>query len=249
MPLLALGYGSFGDIVATAQLVVKIMILLRHRRLSSEWTETETGLKSLGNDLAQLTVMPVEETPFSVHVAGRIQDEISRCHLTMCRFYSKVSSSRGTFQTILFALSEEKLLASFRMRVIEHRMALASLVGLVNCGALMNGQDRVDQALTQITAHCEKILAVMTVVPRGVLQETFAVLSPVGVAISIPVVLCSSYQDLDRILKAYLHGHREAGSTYVERGDYNIVSPDGDIIRPPQFIHRRAVLNAEMRMA
>jgi hypothetical protein len=49
-------------------------------------------------------------------------------------------------------------------------------------------------------------------------------------------ILICFVKDLDRIIKACLHGRREAGWRYVERGDYNIVSPAGDIVRPPEFL-------------
>jgi len=41
---------------------------------------------------------------------------------------------------------------------------------------------------------------------------------------------------LDRILKAYVHDRRAAGATYVERADYTVVSPDGNVIRPLEFM-------------
>jgi hypothetical protein len=46
-------------------------------------------------------------------------------------------------------------------------------------------------------------------------------------------------QDLDQILKAYLFNHPDAGSKYVNRGDYNIVSAEGEVI--PRSNLRRQV--------
>ncbi|KAF8210890.1 hypothetical protein K438DRAFT_99832 [Mycena galopus ATCC 62051] len=68
--------------------------------------------------------------------------------------------------------------------------------------------------------------------PRSISEPVFLVLDPVGRAITIQLSHCHNFDDLDRILKAYLHGRPQAGSSYVERGDYNIVSSDGTIIPP-----------------
>ncbi|KAJ7739880.1 hypothetical protein B0H16DRAFT_1890952 [Mycena metata] len=55
MPAFAFAYGSFGDILATGQLIVKIIVNLRRGTRSDECAETEKELKSLGGDLANLT--------------------------------------------------------------------------------------------------------------------------------------------------------------------------------------------------
>ncbi|KAJ7739870.1 hypothetical protein B0H16DRAFT_1729247 [Mycena metata] len=61
MPAFAFAYGSFGDILATGQLIVKIIIILRQGTRSDECAETEKELKSLGGDLANLTRMPTDD--------------------------------------------------------------------------------------------------------------------------------------------------------------------------------------------
>lgn len=54
-------------------------------------------------------------------------------------------------------------------------------------------------------------------------------------------------QDLDRILKAHLHDRPQAGSRYVERGDYSVVSTDGIVLRPFELAGRlRAGIQLEI---
>lgn len=48
-------------------------------------------------------------------------------------------------------------------------------------------------------------------------------------------------KDLDRIIKACLVGRPDAGTYYVERGDYGIVFEDGRFIAPVEFAERVGV--------
>ncbi|KAJ7862149.1 hypothetical protein B0H14DRAFT_3863213 [Mycena olivaceomarginata] len=72
-------------------------------------------------------------------------------------------------------------------------------------------------------------------VPRGVSDDLFYVMDPVGGYIPVPLQYCRDYQILDNILKAYLRGLPQAGGRYVERGDYGIVSEGGSFIVPIKF--------------
>jgi hypothetical protein len=49
------------------------------------------------------------------------------------------------------------------------------------------------------------------------------------------IPLNNFHQDLDRIIKAYLANRPDAGADYIERGDYEIVSGEGNIILPVEF--------------
>ncbi|KAJ7752990.1 hypothetical protein B0H16DRAFT_782946 [Mycena metata] len=68
--------------------------------------------------------------------------------------------------------------------------------------------------------------------PRDILDPVFFLTDPLGRTITIQLSYCDGFNDLDRILKAHLHNRPQAGSRYVERGDYNVVSPSGVVIRP-----------------
>ncbi|KAJ7728786.1 hypothetical protein B0H14DRAFT_3000610 [Mycena olivaceomarginata] len=66
--------------------------------------------------------------------------------------------------------------------------------------------------------------------PRDISDPFFYVRNPLGERIPILLSHYHIFDDLDRILRAYLYKRPDAGSTYVERGDYSIVSTDGAII-------------------
>ncbi|KAJ7017726.1 hypothetical protein C8F04DRAFT_1154853 [Mycena alexandri] len=74
---------------------------------------------------------------------------------------------------------------------------------------------------------------------HGVLDPVFFVVDPLGRPITVQLSHCHSFHDLDRILKAYLFNHPDAGSQYVSRGDYNIISTEGEVI--PRSNLRRKV--------
>ncbi|KAJ7064273.1 hypothetical protein C8F01DRAFT_1250527 [Mycena amicta] len=266
MPTLSLAYGSFGDILATAQLVAKIVLFLRRGgTLSRAQTETETELKALGSDLALLTL----HQPSAPTITVRIQEEVVCCHRVMARFFARISSSQGLVQKIMWALSEEKELAAFRAQVIERRTALGVLIGLMNScvilkyigptlikgrGDLAAVRNRVDEVgghghalirdvhehvnglAQQLAAYQAQIVALVAHVPHGVSEDTFTVLSQTGVPIPISLAYCTSYEVLDGILKTYMRGRTEAGGDYVERGDYNIAWPDGEEIESAQLM-------------
>ncbi|KAJ7146909.1 hypothetical protein C8R44DRAFT_758463 [Mycena epipterygia] len=71
--------------------------------------------------------------------------------------------------------------------------------------------------------------------PRDISDPVFFVTDPLGRTITIQLSYCDGFNDLDRILKAHLHDRPQAGSRYVERGDYNVVSTEGIVIRPLDF--------------
>ncbi|KAF7360456.1 hypothetical protein MVEN_00776000 [Mycena venus] len=200
MSAFAFTYGSFGDILATGQLVAKVIVLLRNGRRSSECAETEKELKSLGTDLENITHIPLDQahqsspiTPLSI--AARIGDEVHRCHLIILRFFQKINASGNCFM--------HKLL----MRVIERRTALSVVVGMMNSGTLLAVQDRVNKVgigntqiqedvsnlAQQLATYQQQIVAVVRNVSYGVPGEAFVVVSSAGVPIPIPLVYCSTY--------------------------------------------------------
>ncbi|KAJ7881225.1 hypothetical protein B0H13DRAFT_2049691 [Mycena leptocephala] len=82
--------------------------------------------------------------------------------------------------------------------------------------------------IRQVGTEVQRITAKMSL--HDILDPVFFVVDPVGRPIPIPLSHFTGFNDLDRILKAYLFNRPEAGSRYVDRGDYNIVSTQGDII-------------------
>ncbi|KAF7325312.1 hypothetical protein MVEN_02631600 [Mycena venus] len=162
MSAFAFTYGSFGDILATGQLVAKVIVLLRNGRRSSECAETEKELKSLGTDLENITHIPLDEahqsSPITLSIAARIRDEVHHCHLIILRFFQKINASdNGFMHKLLWAASEEKELTAFRMRVIERRTALSVVVGMMNSGTLLAVQDRVNQHIRRSTKNSQVV--------------------------------------------------------------------------------------------
>ncbi|KAJ7755875.1 hypothetical protein B0H16DRAFT_1886161 [Mycena metata] len=213
MPAFAFAYGSFGDILAMGQLIIKISIILRRRGAQSdECAETEKEFKSLGGDLANLTRMPVDDAvqtlPLAQSVADRVQEEIRQCHRLMVHFFSRMNATSGLFQRLIWAVSEERELATFRMRIIERRTALGVVVGILNSGMLLAVQNHVIEGNTetqhtvvngvnslaqQLAMYQQQIIAVVRQVSRGVVEDLFVVISPTGVSIPVPLAYCSTY--------------------------------------------------------
>ncbi|KAJ7741051.1 hypothetical protein B0H16DRAFT_1464606 [Mycena metata] len=305
MPVFALAYGSLGDFVTTIELIVSIVNFMRADGAPSHaWTETEDELKALCN---QLTYLRLRLSTLDPLVALQITQEVVRCHSVLKRFSEKIKSAEGWMQKFARAISAEKVLAGFKRDVVDRRIALGVLIGLMNLGGLSVVGDRVKeisgqveevgkelgaglaavntqveevgkeveavtsqvqvahadvavigarvntvgvevrrghdlirdahQSLAQLFAnHQAQMVSVITHLPRGVAAEVFVVLSPTGVYIPIPIVYCTSYEDMDRILKTYICGGRQPGSRYVAQGNYRIISPDGKVVHPAQFI-------------
>ncbi|KAJ7482465.1 hypothetical protein FB451DRAFT_120211 [Mycena latifolia] len=86
----------------------------------------------------------------------------------------------------------------------------------------------IREEIRQVGTEVQRIIAQMPL--HGIRDPVFFVVDPVGRPIPIPLSHFTGFNDLDRILKAYLFNRPEAGSRYVDRGDYNIVSTQGDVI-------------------
>ncbi|KAJ7433212.1 hypothetical protein FB451DRAFT_1314614 [Mycena latifolia] len=107
------------------------------------------------------------------------------------------------------------------------------LLGVIVSGYLATQISRMGSEIRQVGTDIHQIL--QRISPHGILDPVFFVLDPLGRAITIQLAHCDSFNDLDRILKAHLHQRPHAGSRYVERGDYAIVTPDGAVILPSEF--------------
>ncbi|KAJ7506198.1 hypothetical protein B0H11DRAFT_2186308 [Mycena galericulata] len=154
MPIFALAFGSFGDFEATIGLVIRIAILLRNGcKPSNECADTEKELKVLYNDLI-LAQSALQLAPL---VAERIRREVVQCHAIMAGFFTKVTAHQGFFQRIWSAASEEKVLARFRMQIIERRAAVGLVVGLLNSGVLRAVQDRIGEVHSQVDAGNDRV--------------------------------------------------------------------------------------------
>ncbi|KAF8173258.1 hypothetical protein K438DRAFT_169643 [Mycena galopus ATCC 62051] len=239
----ALTYGSFGDLLETARLAVKVVRFLRDGgKVSEERLAVAAELQTLNSDLVVLNFiasrMRLDASSTSFSVIIRIQTEVENCRLAFVQFLDKVSAPRGILGAILAALSEESELAKFRTQISRPLKAIGTLMSILNLAAsqgvglqVEHLGDRFDRLLT---AYHETVLKLP--IARGISDNIFCVVDPVGGNIPVSLRYCNSYIDLDRIIKAHLPIHRsEAGGRYVQRGDYNIVSGDGTIILPVEF--------------
>ncbi|KAF8145263.1 hypothetical protein K438DRAFT_2099735 [Mycena galopus ATCC 62051] len=216
-------------------------------------------------NLAKFTLQRTPASSLSFFVEQRLQNEVRRCHSMMARFYARTTDSDSLWQKVWWAASQEKQLGIFRAQVIERRTALGVVVNFINSGALLALQDRVEEAVggccqqlasrdaqllniqecvengvgalsQQLAVYQSQIMTAIGHIPHGVSADMFFVISPTGIPIPISFAFCTSYRALDKILKVYMCTRTEAGGHYVERGDYSLVSPEGDFIGPKQFI-------------
>ncbi|KAJ7061136.1 hypothetical protein C8F01DRAFT_158678 [Mycena amicta] len=72
--------------------------------------------------------------------------------------------------------------------------------------------------------------SILKMSPHDISDPVFFIRDPLGRPITVQLSFCDAFDDLDRLLRAYLFNRPDAGSRYVERGDYSIVSTDGVII-------------------
>ncbi|KAJ7071616.1 hypothetical protein C8F01DRAFT_1111245, partial [Mycena amicta] len=92
---------------------------------------------------------------------------------------------------------------------------------------------RMGSEIRQVGADVQRVQhAIYKLSPHDISDPVFFVRDPLGRPITIQLSFCDGFQDLDRLLRAYLFNRPDAGSRYVERGDYSIVSNDGIIIPP-----------------
>jgi hypothetical protein len=132
MPVVAFGYGSFGDILSTIEVVTKIVSLLRRGgQPSCEWADTERQLKVLGKELANLTVLK-QTLSIDPSLSTQIDEGVRDCHQALIQLYSKIPTPKGFIQTVLVARSEEKELGDLRRQIAERCAAFNSLVGQLN---------------------------------------------------------------------------------------------------------------------
>jgi vacuolar-type H+-ATPase subunit I/STV1 len=135
MPVFAFAFGSFGDILATIQLAITIAIFLHRSGIpSTECVETEKEVKSLGSDLDLVHLALQRTSPSSVAplVEKRIQEEVTRCHKLLARFFTKVTAPQSLWQKVRWAASQEKQIAAFKAQVIERRTALGFILDFIN---------------------------------------------------------------------------------------------------------------------
>ncbi|KAJ7934656.1 hypothetical protein B0H13DRAFT_595994 [Mycena leptocephala] len=274
--LFALAYGSFGDLLETAKLAVKVAQFMRDGgRLSQERLALAAELQTLSRDLLTLDAVAsgVHLDPSctrSLFIVTRIGSEVKSCRAALAGFLDKLFTPRGVFGIIVASFLEERQVTKLRTDISGPLNAIRILMSTLNLstsrgirsqlhGTALKLEDigaRVERIEThilavgdrlegRIAAYHEAVLELS--IPRGVLDDMFCVIDPVGGNIPIPLRYCRVYADMDRILKTYLGSQPEAGGRYVQRGDYGIVSAEGKVIVPVDFRRTvRAGMQVEM---
>ncbi|KAJ7633240.1 hypothetical protein FB45DRAFT_523951 [Roridomyces roridus] len=90
--------------------------------------------------------------------------------------------------------------------------------------------------IRQLGTAVQQLFAQMSL--HDIRDPVFCVVDPIGRSIPVPLAYLTTFEDLHRILQAYLFNSPEAGRSYIDRGDYSIVSADGDVIPYPKVCGR-----------
>ncbi|KAJ7739073.1 hypothetical protein DFH07DRAFT_778865 [Mycena maculata] len=201
----ALTYGSFGDVLDTAKLAVKVVRLLCNGpRLSQERLDMATELQALNRDLIafNFTASGVHIDPSCAHsleVVICIRAEVESCRLILSRFLDKLGPPKGITGSIVAALSEETELAKLRKGISRPIKSIRTLMAGLNLvtsegiqvqinSVVVNLRDvgtqilavgnRVDLVGDRLAAFQEAILKLP--ISRGVSEDLFCVIDPVG---------------------------------------------------------------------
>ncbi|KAJ7693415.1 hypothetical protein B0H17DRAFT_1330503 [Mycena rosella] len=135
----ALAYGSFGDLLETAKLAVRVVKLLRdgaRGKLSQERLALAVELQTLNSDLITLDFIA---SAFHLDTSGtrslvvlRIRSEVESCRILLTQFLAKLKAPRSFLGTIIGALSEESELAEFRTKMSRPLKAIRTLMAMLN---------------------------------------------------------------------------------------------------------------------
>ncbi|KAJ7935095.1 hypothetical protein B0H13DRAFT_1854371 [Mycena leptocephala] len=142
MATVGFAYGSFGDILESIRIIAKIIDTARRGgKPSSEWEMTEKDLKALNEVLSYLSTH--QGTLLDHFVADRLLKESERCKATTLSIHSKITASRGLYERIRWAVTEENTLAEYRAVLAVHRAALDEVHKLIIGAMLKDTQNSV----------------------------------------------------------------------------------------------------------
>jgi hypothetical protein len=116
----AFSYGSFGDLIETARLAVKIVRILRDGgKMSRERLALAADLQTLNSDLIILECVasgvPLDPSCSRfLSVLLRIRSEVDLCRAILAQFLENLSVPRGILGNIFLAVVEDNELAKFR---------------------------------------------------------------------------------------------------------------------------------------
>ncbi|KAJ7601560.1 hypothetical protein B0H17DRAFT_1155260 [Mycena rosella] len=234
-------FGSFGDILEAAKIAKRIIDVLRREGGSCERLRLISTLQHICDYMSRLTVLP------DAHLTTRLRDEVGLCCSLLDRFQKKIKSHESFLGRIWMVASEEKELASWRVQISERRDALRDFWSnhhstIARCRRT-TGTGGISGSICwipidNVKAHIQNevgtlgvfvlsfsLTAIHKILPRNISDPSFMSGVPWDNAYPFHCPPITSLM----ILRAYC-SRPDAGSRYIERGDYSIVSTDGAII-------------------
>lgn len=139
----AFSFGSFGDIIATAQLAYRLAQALSDSRGSSvEYQELISELDTLSNALQSLNEF-VRRQPFPPSVQNGIKHALSRCHTLMLSFMERIvgyqtslrkggsgSKWRDSWRKIGWAVFRKEELVELKTKLMEQKATINMMLAL-----------------------------------------------------------------------------------------------------------------------
>ncbi|KAJ6590707.1 hypothetical protein DFH09DRAFT_1423690 [Mycena vulgaris] len=253
MAAIALSFGSFGDILAVAELAMKIVqVLYYSSTVSEDYQGAMAELVSLHHELVLISDAIQLDTSAGLGAVARqsAAAEIACCYAEMRRFLEKTESitAKGMARALTkvwWAASEAKELRSLRAAVSRHRASLNVLIGASNLIISTTTRDDVRACRDSI----QELSTMVKPVPHHILEDIVFIVDPLGDVIRVSMIYGLKYEDLHRIIQAYYPQDR-AGSRHISEGSYHLLhSKDGRVLPASQSsLKLQAGMTLEMSM-
>ncbi|KAJ6590719.1 hypothetical protein DFH09DRAFT_1274138 [Mycena vulgaris] len=271
MSAMSFSMGSFGDIIAAADLAMKIVqVLYYSQQVSEDYQGAMTKLVSLHHELILISDSLQLDTAAGLGAVARqsAAAEIACCYTEMRRFLAKTEGvaargMAGVLNKVWWAASEAKELRSLRAAVSRHRATLSVLIGASNLFALpyifaeelafiigcriisMTTRDEVRACRDSI----QELSTMLKPVPHHILEDMVFIVDPLGDVIRVSMIYGLKYEDLHRIVQAY-YPHDRAGSRHISEGSYHLLHSNDGLVLPLSKLglKLRAGMTLEMSM-
>ncbi|KAJ6529183.1 hypothetical protein DFH09DRAFT_1185384 [Mycena vulgaris] len=244
---------SFGDILAVAELAMKIVQVLYYRQqVSEDYQGAMTELVSLHHELILISDAIQLDTSDGIGALARqsAAAEIACCYAEMRRFLAKTEGvaakgMAGVLNKVWRAAFEAKELRSLRAAVARHRATLSVLIGASNLIISTTTRDEVHACRDSI----QELSTMLRPVPCHILEDMVFIVDPLGDVIRVSMIYGLKYEDLHRIIQAYYPQDR-AGSRHISEGSYNLLHSNDGLILPlsKSSMKLRAGMTFEMSM-
>jgi len=217
---------SFGDLVAAADLAMRIVQILYYSpKASEEYQGALAELVSLHHELILINDaihLDTSSGPGEL-IRHNVVMEVGRCQAEMQRFLDKTQGVAATgmvgiLNKVWWAASEQKELRVLRDSVTRRRAALSVLIGSSNLIISTSTRDEVRACRETI----QELTTTLNPVPHHVVEDMVFIVDPLGDTIRISMIYGLKYEDLHRIIQAYYPKDR-AGSRHIREGSYHLL--------------------------